>query len=64
MTALADTRRNGSRMGEYDELFRRVLASMNAGRWRTIPESEHSLIWEVCAETVDLQHATPPARVP
>ena len=44
------------RTAEYDELFRKVLASMNKGRYRPVPKSEHSLIQEVCAEAVDLQH--------
>jgi hypothetical protein len=44
------------RTTEYDQLFRKVLASMNEGRYRPLPASEHSLIREVCAEAVDLQH--------
>jgi hypothetical protein len=48
--------RSGSRTLEYEDLFRKVLASMNEGRYRPIPTSEYSLISEVCAEAVDLRH--------
>lgn len=40
-----------------DELLPRVLASMNAGRYRPIPESEHDFIRQCCAEQIEAEEA-------